>query len=67
MNEERITESPSWDHSRGQMMKTPDDVAEMLRLKACGWGLKRIGRAGLQPSHGEGLRGGGRGEAVQIA
>src|SRR5215470_19220928 len=25
-------------------MKTPDDVAEMLRLKACGWGLKRIAR-----------------------
>ncbi|MEW5705158.1 MAG: IS21 family transposase [Pseudomonadota bacterium] len=23
-------------------MKTPDDVAEMLRLKACGWGNKRI-------------------------
>ncbi len=25
-------------------MKTPDDVAEMLRLKACGWGVKRIAR-----------------------
>lgn len=25
-------------------MKTPDDVAEILRLKACGWGLKRIAR-----------------------
>ncbi|MGY4372583.1 transposase [Bradyrhizobium sp. i1.3.6] len=23
---------------------TPDDVAEMLRLRACGWGLKRIAR-----------------------
>ena len=23
-------------------MKTPDDVEEMLRLKACGWGVKRI-------------------------
>src|SRR5262245_51898594 len=23
-------------------MKTPDDVAEMLRLKACGWGLGRL-------------------------
>ena len=68
MNEERITESPSWSDPRGQVMKTPDDVAEMLRLKACGWGLKRIARhAGLQPSHGEGLRGGGRGEAVQVA
>jgi Homeodomain-like domain len=25
-------------------MKTPDHVAEMLRLRACGWGLKRIAR-----------------------
>ena len=68
MNEERITESPSWSDPRGQVMKTPDDVAEMLRLKACGWGLKRIARqSGLQPSHGEGLRGGGGREAVQVA
>ena len=37
MNEERITEVPSWSDPRGQIMKTPDDVAEMLRLKACGW------------------------------
>jgi hypothetical protein len=44
MNEERITQSPSWSDLRGQVMKTPDDVAEMLRLKACGWGLKRIAR-----------------------
>ena len=29
---------------RGQEMKTPDDVAAMLRLKACGWGIKRIAR-----------------------
>ena len=44
MNEERITEGSSWSDPRGQVMKTPDDVAEMLRLKACGWGLKRIAR-----------------------
>jgi transposase len=25
-------------------MKTPDDVAAMLRLKSCGWGIKRIAR-----------------------
>ena len=61
MNEERITRGSSWSDPRGQVMKTRDDVAEMLRLRACGWGLKRIG---LQPSHGEGLCGGGRGEAV---
>ena len=44
MREERITGSPSWSDPRGQVMKTPDDVAEMLRLRACGWGLKRIAR-----------------------
>ena len=44
MHEERITGSPSWSDPRGQVMKTPDDVAEMLRLRACGWGLKRIAR-----------------------
>ncbi|MDH2357869.1 hypothetical protein QCM80_46440 [Bradyrhizobium sp. SSUT112] len=25
-------------------MKTPDEVVEMLRLRACGWVLKRIAR-----------------------
>src|SRR5512145_1814287 len=44
MHEERIGESPSWIDPRGQVMKTPDDVAAMLRLKACGWGIKRIAR-----------------------
>src|SRR6201996_6852566 len=44
MKEERNPESLSWSDPRGQLMKTPDDVAEMLRLKACGWGLKRIAR-----------------------
>src|ERR1700752_5190365 len=44
MKEERITEGSSWRDPRGQAMKTPDDVAEMLRLRACGWGLKRIAR-----------------------
>ena len=44
MEDERITGSPSWNDPRGQVMKTPEDVDEMLRLKACGWGLKRIAR-----------------------
>src|SRR4051794_9307287 len=44
MKEERITECLSWSDPREQVMKTPDDVAEMLRLRACGWGLKRIAR-----------------------
>ena len=44
MDAERITESPTWSNPRGQVMKTPEHVDEMLRLKACGWGLKRIAR-----------------------
>ena len=44
MNEDRIRESSSWSDRRGQEMKTPDDVAEMLRLRACGFGVKRIAR-----------------------
>lgn len=44
MNDDRIAGSPSWDDPRGQAMKTPDDVAAMVRLKACGWGIKRIAR-----------------------
>src|SRR6185437_1796699 len=44
MKHERITEGSAWSDPRGQVMKTPDDVAEMLRLRACGWGLKRIAR-----------------------
>ena len=40
MEAERITGCPSWSDPRGQVMKTPDDVAQMLRLQACGWGLK---------------------------
>lgn len=45
MNEERITGSALQDEVLlGQVMKTPDDVAAMLRLKVCGWGIKRIAR-----------------------
>jgi transposase len=44
MDEQRIAGSPSWNDPRGEAMKTPDDVAAMLRLKACGWGIKRIAR-----------------------
>ena len=43
MHEERITESPAWSDPRGQVMKTPDDVAEMLRLRACGWSARVAG------------------------
>lgn len=45
MKNERITGSPAWSHDpRGQVMKTPDDVSAMVRLRACGWGVKRIAR-----------------------
>jgi hypothetical protein len=44
MKQERISGGSPWSDPRGQVMKTPDDVAEMLRLRACGWGLKRIAR-----------------------
>lgn len=44
MNEERIAGSPSWNDPRGEAMKTPEDVAAMVRLKGCGWGIKRIAR-----------------------
>jgi transposase len=45
MTNERITGHPAQgDVVRGQVMKTPDDVAMMLGLKACGWGAKRIAR-----------------------
>ncbi|WPM83828.1 hypothetical protein ML401_39025 (plasmid) [Bradyrhizobium sp. 62B] len=44
MKQQRITEGSAWSDPRGQVMKTPDDEAEMSRLRACGWGLKRIAR-----------------------
>jgi hypothetical protein len=45
MEEERITESALQDEVlRGQVMKTPDDVAAMMPLKSLGWGAKRIAR-----------------------
>jgi len=34
--------SPRWGNPRRDEMKTPDDVSAMVRLKALGWGAKRI-------------------------
>jgi transposase len=34
--------SPRWGDPRRDEMKTPDDVSAMVRLKALGWGSKRI-------------------------
>jgi hypothetical protein len=45
MDEVRITESVLQDEVlRGQVMKAPDDVAAMMRLKSLGWGVRRIAR-----------------------
>ena len=41
---ERITEGSTTNDPRGQVMKTPDNVAQMMRLRARGWGVKRIAR-----------------------
>jgi transposase len=35
---------PREEFSRREVMQTPDDVAAMLRLKALGWGIRRIAR-----------------------
>ena len=42
---------PVVDRSTGAGDEDAGDVAEMLRLKACGWGLKRIARQLGWPSH----------------
>ncbi len=34
--------SPRWHDPRRTEMKAPDDVSAMVRLKALGWGAKRI-------------------------
>lgn len=45
MDDSRITGRPlRTNGSRREVMKTPEEVAAMLRLKALGWGCKRIGR-----------------------
>src|SRR5258706_16223931 len=35
---------PRLEQLRGETMRTPDEVVAMLRLKALGWGLRRIAR-----------------------
>ena len=42
MNSENLGSSPHRDRVRGDEMRDPDDVAAMLRLRALGWGTKRI-------------------------
>jgi hypothetical protein len=63
MNEERITETPLWNDPRGQVMKTPDDVAEILRLSARN--ARRL--AGRRAATGEDRRHGAAGQHEQPA
>ena len=42
MTMECWTRGPRVELLRGEEMRTPDEVATMLRLKALGWGTKRI-------------------------
>jgi len=37
-------QSAPWGGSRSDEMRTPDEVAAMLRLKRLGWGVRRIAR-----------------------
>ena len=39
---EDLNLSPQREESRGEGMRTPDDVSAMIRLKALGWGSRRI-------------------------
>src|ERR1700761_6442055 len=42
MRSGRDADSPRFEGSRGEEMRTPEEVAAMLRLSALGWGSKRI-------------------------
>ena len=39
---EDLNLSPQREESRGEGMRTPDEVSAMIRLKALGWGSRRI-------------------------
>src|SRR5215210_3675895 len=39
---DRVTAPPAEDRGRRQGMRTPDEVAAMLRLHGLGWGTRRI-------------------------
>ena len=44
MDEARVIQGSALDEVRRVRMRTPDEVAAMLALKARGWGVKRIAR-----------------------
>ncbi len=39
---DRVTAPPAGDGGKRQGMRTPDEVAAMLRLHGLGWGTRRI-------------------------
>jgi hypothetical protein len=45
------------DDQRRSMMKAPDEILAMLRLKALGWGSKRIAAELGRAQHGASLAG----------
>ena len=44
MDEDVLRSRPDHVADRGEQMREPDEVAAMLRLKALGWGVRRIAR-----------------------
>ena len=68
MDAEMAEVAPGRGCDRGEVMREPDEVAAMVRLKALGWGV-RADRAGarVQPHDGPAVRGGGRVDAVPHA
>ena len=44
MDEDVMRSCPDHAVDRGEQMREPDEVAAMLRLKALGWGVRRIAR-----------------------
>ncbi len=45
MSQEELAIGPQFEELRGEAMRTPDEVAAMLRLCKLGWGSKRIAAA----------------------
>lgn len=45
MSKEEMASVPQFEDLRGEAMRTPDEVAAMLRLSELGWGSKRIAAA----------------------
>ena len=58
MDAEMIEVAAGRDCERGEVMREPDEVAAMIRLKALGWGVRRIARElGCKDEHAVSRRG----------